>query len=216
MMAISLMARSPRADAERNRRRVLDAAARVFAERGAAATLNDVARAAGVGVGTVYRKFADKEAVLDALFDDKIESLVRLADEASSLVDAGAAVRGFLLGLMEKRATDRGLDAILTAPGRSARFAEELGRRFAPTVDRLVARAIDAGELRPDFTGQEVCLLGFMVGKVADITRATEPEAWRRYAQILVDGTRPSAATQPLSPAPLSFAEIAAALGRAS
>jgi len=54
-----------------------------------------------------------------------------------------------------------------------------------------------------------------MVGKVADITRAADPEAWRRYAQLLVDGTRPSAATQPLSPAPLSFPDIAAALGRA-
>jgi len=208
--------RAPRADAERNRRRVLDAAARVFAESGATATLNEVARAAGVGVGTVYRKFPNKEAMLDALFDDKIDSLVRLADQASMMDDAGAAIRGFLLGLMEMRATDRGLDAILTAPGRSARFTQELGRRFAPTVDRLVARAVDAGELRSDFTGQEVCLLGFMVGKVADITRNTEPDTWRRYAQLLVDGTRPCAGTEPLSPAPLSFADIAAALGRAS
>lgn len=187
----------------------------MFAERGATATLNDVARAAGVGVGTVYRKFPDKEAILEALFDDKIDSLVQLADEASMIADAGEAMRGFLLGLMEKRATDRGLDAILMAPGRSVRFSEELGRRFAPTVDRLVARAILAGELRPDFTGQEVCLLGFMVGKVADITRATDPEAWRRYAQLLVDGTRPSVGTEPLSPAPLSLTDIAAALGRA-
>lgn len=209
-------ARASRADAERNRRRVLEAAARVVAERGATATLNEVARAAGVGVGTVYRKFSDKEAMLAALFDDKVDSLVRLADEASKVDDAGEAIRGFLLGLMEQRATDRGLDAILTAPGQSARFSEELGRQFAPTVDRLVARAIHAGELRPDFTGQEVCLLGFMVGKVADITRTTDPETWRRYAQLLVDGTRPVAGTEPLSPAPLSFTDIAAALARAN
>lgn len=215
-MAQASSTRPTRADAERNRRRVLDAAARVFAERGAAATLNDVARVAGVGVGTVYRKFPDKEAMLDALFDNKIDALVRLADEAASVENAGTALRGFLLGLMEMRATDRGLDAILMAPGRSARFSQALSRHFAPTVDRLVARAISAGELRPDFIGQEVCLLGFMVGKVADITRSTDPDAWRRYAQLLVDGTRPSAGTQPLSPAPLSFTDIAAALGRAT
>ena len=215
-MTLTPTTRVPRADAERNRRRVLDAATRVFAERGAAATLNDVAHAAGVGVGTVYRKFPDKEAMLDALFDDKIDALVRLADEASAVDDAGAAIRGFLFGLMEKRATDRGLDAILVAPGRGARFSEELGRQFVPTVERLVARAVRAGELRPDFTGQEVCLLGFMVGKVADITRAADRDAWRRYAQLLVDGTRPAAGTEPLSPAPLSFSEIATALGRAS
>ena len=207
--------RAPRADAERNRRRVLAAATDVFAERGATATLNDVARAAGVGVGTVYRKFPDKEAMLDALFEDKVASLVRLADEASTIDDAGAAIRGLLLGLMEMRATDRGLDAILAAPGRGARFAEELGRRFVPTVEHLISQAIDAGELRPDISGQEVCLLGFMVGKVADITRPADPEAWRRYAQLLVDGTRPSAGTRPLSPGPLSFTDIAGALGRA-
>ena len=131
-MTTASAARAPRADAERNRRRVLAAAESVFAERGATATLNDVARAAGVGVGTVYRKFPDKEAMLDALFDDKIASLESLAEEASTIDDAGDAVRGLLLGLMEKRATDRGLDAILTAPGRSARFTEALGRRFVP------------------------------------------------------------------------------------
>ncbi len=215
-MTLTTPTRAPRADAERNRRRVLDAGVRVFAEHGATATLNDVARAAGVGVGTVYRKFPDKEAMLDALFDDKIDALVRLAEQASTIDDAGAAIRSFLFGLMEKRATDRGLDAILTTPGRNARFSEELGERFVPTVDRLVARAIRAGELRPDFTGQEVCLLGFMVGKVADVTRDTDPDAWRRYAQLLVDGTRASEGTEALSPAPLSFSDIAIALGRAS
>ena len=116
---------------------------------------------------------------------------------------------------MSKRAADRGLDAILSTPGRSARFAEELGQRFIPTVDGLVARAIDAGELRADFSGQEVCILGFMVGKVADITRDTDPGLWRRYAQMLIDGTRYREGDPPLVPDPLSFEENAAALGRA-
>ncbi len=214
-MTLTQPLRAPRADAERNRRRVLEAAKSVFAERGANATLNDVARAAGVGVGTVYRKFPDKEALLDALFDDKISALVRLADEASRVEDAGAAIRGLFFSVMEARATDRGLDAILVVPGQSPRFAEELSREFVPTVDRLVARAIEAGELRSGFTSPEVCLLGFMVGKVADITRTTDPDTWRRYAQLLIDGTRPSAGTKPLLPAPLPFDDIAAALGRA-
>jgi AcrR family transcriptional regulator len=215
-MALAPSARAPRADAERNRRLVLDTAARLFAERGSAATLNDVAREAHVGVGTVYRNFADKEAMLDALFDDKISGLARLAREAAAVEDPGAGFREFLLALMQKRATDRGLDAILTEPGRNLRFAEELGREFVPTVDRLVTRAIAAGEVRPGVSADEVCLLAYMVGKVADVTRQVEPEVWRRYAQLLIDGTRPSAHTTPLAPAPLSFADAAAALGRAS
>jgi len=215
-MTLTPAARPARADAVRNRRLVLDAAARTFAERGISATLNDVARAAGVGIGTVYRKFPDKDAVLEALFDDKIAALVELTDRASEIDDPGEAVRQLLLGVMEKRATDRGLDSILNAPARGTRFAHELGRTFVPTVDRLVARAIAAGELRRDFSGQEVCLLGFMIGKVADITRDTDPDLWRRYAQLLIDGTRPAAAAVALSPAPLSFADAAVALGRAN
>jgi len=207
--------RAPRADAERNRRRVLDVAARVFAERGSEATLNDIARVAGVGVGTVYRKFADKEALFDALFDEKIDALVDLAERASKLTDPGVAVRELLLGVMTKRAADRGLDTILTSPGRGARFADELERRFLPTAEQLVARAIQVGELRADFTGSEVCILGFMVGKVADITRETDPNVWRRYAQMLIDGTRPVEGAASPVPGPLSFEENVAALGRA-
>lgn len=153
--------------------------------------------------------------MFDALFDEKIDALVDLAEQASRLTDAGVAVRELLLGVMTKRASDRGLDAILTSPGRGARFAEELGRRFLPTVDRLVARAIEAGELRADFSAQEVCILGFMVGKVADITRETDPSLWRRYAQLLIDGTRHREGDPPLVPGPPSFEETAAALGRA-
>ena len=207
--------RAPRADSERNRRHVLDVASRVFAERGSDATLNDIARVAEVGVGTVYRKFADKEALFDALFDEKIDALVALAEQASKLADAGVAFRELLLGVMTKRASDRGLDAILTSPGRGARFAEELERRFLPITDHVVARAIQAGELRADFTGSEVCILGFMVGKVADITRETHPTVWRRYAQMLIEGTRPGASDAEPVPGPLAFEQNVAALGRA-
>ena len=116
---------------------------------------------------------------------------------------------------MAKRASNRGLDTILMTPSRSARFAQELEERFTPMVDRLVARAVEAGELRADFSGQEVCILGFMVGKVADITRESDPTLWRRYAQMLIDGTRQQEGDPPLVPGPLSFQDSAAALGRA-
>ena len=86
---------------------MLDVAARVFAQRGSEATLNDIAHAAGLGVGTVYRKFADKKALFDALFDEKVDALVDLAERASKLTDAGAAVRELLLGVMAQRASDR-------------------------------------------------------------------------------------------------------------
>jgi AcrR family transcriptional regulator len=208
-------ARAPRADAERNRARILDAATDVFAQRGVGATLNDVARAAGVGVGTVYRKFPDKDALLDALFDAKVDTLVRLAVEAAPIEDAGLAFRSFLLGVIEARATDRGLGTIVMGGDRGERFATELGQRLAPAVRPLIARAQAAGELRDGFTGQDVCFLSLMVGAVADATRDDDPGIWRRYAQMLVDGTRPAASPAPLAPPPLPFPATAAALGRA-
>jgi AcrR family transcriptional regulator len=77
-------ARRLRADAARNRERTLEAAAEVFAERGLGATLNDVAHHAGLGVGTVYRRFPNKEALIDALFENKVTEAVALATEANS------------------------------------------------------------------------------------------------------------------------------------
>lgn len=194
---------------------MLDAAVRVFAERGSEAGVNDIARAAGVGVGTVYRKFADKEAILDVLVDEKVDALAELAREAAKTVDAGAAVRDLMFGVMAMRASDRGLDAVLAEPGRRDRFAAGLEERFVSTARTLVERAIEAGELREGFQAQEICLLGHMVGAVADITRDSGPDVWRRYARILIDGTRPGVETVPLTPAPLSFTESMSVLGRA-
>lgn len=206
---------APRADALRNRRRVLDAANRVFAEHGPTATLNDVAREAGVGVGTVYRKFPSKDALLDELFQTKIEQLVALADQARQDHDPVLAFRRFVLGVMQARATDRALGAVVMRARHGESFAAALGRRMEPHVARLIDQAQVAGGLRAGFTGQDVCVLAVMVGTVADHTRDVDPDAWRRYAQLLVDGTRPSASAEPLSPRPLTLGQIAAGLSRA-
>lgn len=207
--------RGPRADAERNRLRIINAAARVFAERGSETGLNHIARAAGVGVGTVYRNFSDKDAILDVLLDEKIDALVELADAAAKVEDAGAAVRDLMFGVMTMRASDRGLDAVLAGPARRSRFSAALEERFVPLARALVEQAIAAGELRPDFRAEEICLLGYMVGAVADITRDSDPGVWERYARLILDGTRPGTHNVPLAPAALSFADSMTALGRA-
>ena len=85
-----------RADAERNRQRILAAAAELFTERGLEPSLDDVARHAGVGVGTVYRRFPDKASLADALFDERIDALVALAEQAQAEPDAWAALVSFL------------------------------------------------------------------------------------------------------------------------
>ncbi|MFT4225456.1 TetR/AcrR family transcriptional regulator [Micropruina sp.] len=204
--------RKPRADAERNRRSVLDAASVVFASRGPAATLEEVAQAAGVGVGTIYRKFCDKQALLDALFDDKAASFRRPALEAVRIADPGDAFRSYLSGLMELLASDQSLMTVLFGPGRHARFPSDLGEETASTVDGLIGAAIAAGELHEGFTRQDAVVLGAMVGRVAGATREEHPELWRRYAQLIVDGTRTSG-HEPLRQGALPFPDTVRAMG---
>src|SRR6202035_2262707 len=101
--------RPVRGDAERNRQRILAAAARVFTERGLDATLDEVARAAGVGVGTVYRRFPDKEALVAALFRERIDNLVTVAENACAGADPWQAVVSYLEYAAAALAGDTGL-----------------------------------------------------------------------------------------------------------
>lgn len=199
---------------ERNRRRILDAATHVFAVAGPSATLNDVATAAGVGIGTIYRKFSDKEALLDALLEDKIETVIQVAVNAATIDDPGAAFRTYLHGMLAVHAADRSLATIMFGPHRNERFRGELAHRLAEAADGLIAAAIAAGELRSGFTKQDTTVLAVMVGTIAAAARGADPDVWRRYAQLVVDGTRPTAHTDPLAPDPLSFVSTAEALGR--
>ena len=112
-VAPAVSGRPLRKDAERNRQRILLAAAEVFTERGLEATLDDVARHAGVGVGTVYRRFPDKAALADALFEQRIDLLVGLAERAYGEPDPWQGLVSFLERAGEMMATDKGLRQIL-------------------------------------------------------------------------------------------------------
>src|SRR3954452_3616284 len=101
-----------RRDAERTRQRILEAARDAFAEDGLAVTLDEIARRAGVGVGTVYRRFADKEQLVDALFVERIGELVALAEASLRHEDAWEGLVGFLEGATELHACDRGLKEV--------------------------------------------------------------------------------------------------------
>src|SRR3954470_8632559 len=98
-----------RRDAERNRRRILRAAGEVFAERGLGVTMDDIAERADVGVGTVYRRFPEKELLVEALFEDRVEELVSLAQQALAEADPWEALVGFLERGQALQASNRGL-----------------------------------------------------------------------------------------------------------
>lgn len=177
-----------RKDAERNRRRILAAAREVFRDRGVGATLNDVAHHAGVGVGTVYRRFADKEELIDALFDDMVERVDRAVHEALTEPDAWVGLTTALEKVCEDQAFDRGLREVMLGTGRGPQRQRQVRAKVDTAVDILMARAQEQGMLRPDVIPGDFAVLQLMVGAVTDHTG--QPDLWRRYLWIMIDGLR--------------------------
>lgn len=184
-----------RRDAERNRQRILAAAADVFSERGLDATLDEVARAAGVGVGTVYRRFPDKDSLVQELFKDRIDGLVTIADQACAAADPWEGLVSYLEFAVSAMAADLGLRQMMTFAtyGRDqVCYARE---RMRPVISRLVERAQAAGDLRGDLEPTDVKLIIFMLAAVAEYAATVRPDIWRRYLALLLDGLRPSRET---------------------
>ena len=196
MAASSGPVRPPlRRDAELNRSRIIAAAHEVFRERGMSATLDDIARHAGVGVGTAYRRFANKEELVDALFEDMIDRVEALAAEAAADPDAWHGLTTSLEQVCELQAFDRGLREVMLGTGKGPQRQALVARRIKPAVDRLVARAKEQGTLRLDAEPWDIPMIQLMVSAVTDHTG--HPDAWRRYLLLILDGlrARPGAAT---------------------
>lgn len=179
-----------RRDAERNRQRLLVAARELFAARGLAVTLDDVAHHAGLGVGTVYRRFATKEALVEALFEEQLDAIAALAERATGCADAWEGLVGFLTGAAELHARDRGLREVLFAGGYDRDRVARIRDHLAEPVASLVARARAGGGLRPDISAEDVPIVQLMIGAVAEYAADVDPELWRRYLAVLLDGLR--------------------------
>lgn len=199
-----------RADAERNRQRILAAAAELFTERGLEPSLDDVARHAGVGVGTVYRRFPDKASLADALFDERIDALVALAEEAQAEPDAWAALVSFLERSGEMLVTNRGLRQILmfAAEGHDRGICAR--DRMRPAIESLIERAQADGQVRADLKATDVPMIEFMVAAAAEYAWQVRPTVWRRYLALILDALRPASASgRPLPEPELSADEMA-------
>jgi AcrR family transcriptional regulator len=180
-----------RADAERNRQRILDAARRLFAERGLDVTLDDIARHAGVGTGTAYRRFPNKDALIEALMVERIGEIAAVARECLQDPDPWAGLAGFFERALALMASDRGLKDVLFSGARGHEQVAHARQQIAPAVGRLVRRAVDAGVVRPDLSTTDVPVINFMLNTLVDLAREVEPELYRRYLAIVLDGLRP-------------------------
>ncbi|MGH2871955.1 MAG: TetR/AcrR family transcriptional regulator, partial [Solirubrobacteraceae bacterium] len=177
-----------RRDAERNRQRILEAARELFAQRGLAVTLNDVAHHAGVGVGTVYRRFPDKTHLIDDLFEQRLADLAALMEEALGEPDPLRGLTHFLERSVAMQAADRGLKDLMTGMPDGLERVCRIRDALLPKAALLVARAQAGGTLRDDISPEDLPVLQLMLGALIDSSHDVSPELWRRYLALLLRG----------------------------
>jgi AcrR family transcriptional regulator len=200
-----------RRDAAANRERILDAARRLFADQGLDASMDEVARAAGVGAGTLYRRFATKEALLDAILGDVFDRFRAFAEEALAQEDAFAGLELMLERSICLQLENRVfLDAVALRLRDEPRLAETR-EHIRPLLERLVARAQEQGTLRADLAGADIPVLVWELGRVVETIGTCESDLWRRYLALMLDGLRRDAA-RPLPHPPPTPAQMDQAL----
>jgi AcrR family transcriptional regulator len=180
-----------RRDAERNRQRILKAASEVFNERGLEVSLDEIARYAWVGVGTVYRRFQTKEELVEALFTERIDSVAALAEEALQAPDPWSGLVGFMEQMAELMAGDLGLRQMLMFATYGQDRVAYARQRNAPLVQRMVERAQAAGQLRADLRQTDIPFIVFVLAEATQLAHGASPGIWRRYLALILDGMRP-------------------------
>jgi AcrR family transcriptional regulator len=179
-----------RKDAARNRQRLLDAATELFATRGLEVTLNDIAHHAGVGVGTAYRRFANKDELIDALFEVQLDALAQLAAEALDDPDPWHGMVRFLEQSLRMQREDRGLTDLLHHAHVGHDKVNQMRTRIAPLGNAIVDRAKQAGVVRPDIEGTDLIFMQLGLSAIMDKTRQVAPDLYLRTFRIYLDGLR--------------------------
>ena len=181
--------RRPRADARRNRERILEAAKSVLGAGGAHASLDAVARAASVGIGTLYRHFPTRDALFEAVYRREVEQLVKLAGELDACPDPVVALRRWLRANVEFVATKKGMAATLAiAAHGKTELAAFVAERLTAAVARLLDRAVAAGVLRGDVGPGDVLRM------LVALCYGSDAPGWQddvlRLLDVFVDGLR--------------------------
>ncbi|MFF7474696.1 TetR family transcriptional regulator [Streptomyces sp. NPDC008092] len=178
----------PRRDRELNRRKLLAAAREVFRDHGLKATLDDVARHAGLGVGTAYRHFPNKQVLIDELVDDMFARVEEATREGAEDADAWRGLTVSLERVAELQALDRGLREVVLHSERAVPAGLRHREQIRRNVDLVVERAKEQGVLRPDAEPWDLVVIQQMLAAVTE--RSGQPDLWRRYLRLLLDGLR--------------------------
>jgi AcrR family transcriptional regulator len=186
-----------RADAARNRARVLDAARTAFAEAGLDVGVEEIARRAGVGKGTLYRRFPTKEALVRAIFEDILGDIERIVSAAEAEPDPWTAFTTYLSATARLQASNQGFYDVVAARLGAGALTDDQRERVMAATGRMLRRAQDAEVVRGDLVPEDVQLLLRMVGATTRPAMDGSPmdEHWPRYLGLLLDALRPGSAT---------------------
>jgi AcrR family transcriptional regulator len=181
--------RPRRADASRNRARILEVAARIFAEEGLAVPIHEIARRAGVGVGTVGRHFPTKEALFEAIVLERARLIAGSAGNLEAAADPATAFFRYFAGMVAEGAINRGLAQAFGGVGFDmGAAAKRGGYDILGTLERLLEAAQAAGAVRADVDVADV--KAFMIGCLSRESAGVDPAARDRMIAVICDGMR--------------------------
>jgi AcrR family transcriptional regulator len=183
-------ARKPRADAQRNRERLLEVAKQAFARSGANTSLDDIAKQADVGAGTLYRHFPTREALLEAVYRNEVEKLAAAERKFAQAMPPIEALRAWMLLFVDHIATKQIIaPALNTLVGGPSKLYEGSRAQITGAIHALVRRAIESGDIRKDL--EPFDLLRALIG-VSNVASGPDwPQSARRLVDILITGSKP-------------------------
>jgi AcrR family transcriptional regulator len=183
--------RAPRRrDAQERHDKLIAAAQREFAARGVDASLEKIARDAGVAIGTLYRHFPTRLDLLMAAFRPRLQEFLDGADKALEMDDPWEGFVYYLENLFRVQAGDRGFNDFLSRRFTDSAETERIHDQLCRQIDEVLIRAQDAGQARPDITQADIVNLIWSNGRIIDATSTTAPNAWRRYLYLMLDAYR--------------------------
>jgi AcrR family transcriptional regulator len=195
--------RGLRRDAAENRERIIDAAREVFREQGLQAPIEEVARRAGVGIATLYRRFPTRPELITCAFEAKMRDYADATEEALAFDDPWAGFCWYVERLCEMQAGDHGFTDVLTMTFPAAAEFEELRDRTFLRFRELTKRAKKAGGLRRDFATEDLPLILMANAGVVAASGAAAPDAWRRVVHLVLQGlAAPARGPLPSAPTP--------------
>src|SRR5467141_2584058 len=182
--------RKPRSDAQQNRERILEVAKAAFTRSGANASLDDIAKQAGVGPGTLYRHFPTRDALLEAVYRSEVEKLAAAERKFAAAMPPMEALRAWMLLFVEYIETKQIIaPALNTIVGGPSKVYEASRAQVTGAIDALVKRAIETGDIRTDLDPFD--LLRALIG-VSNVASGPDwPQSARRLVDILISGSRP-------------------------